>query len=73
MYKGYKGFVAKQYLLWSTIYNHHRISNIKSCWWKMSSTNKRICFDRSKNEYFQLNTNYKLLHGKLKANWTVEQ
>lgn len=37
------------------------------------STDKKICFNRSKKEFFQLNTNYKLVHGKLKANWIVEQ
>lgn len=32
-----------------------------------------ICFDISKNERFQITDNYKMLHRKLKANWTVEQ
>ncbi|XP_034099419.2 intraflagellar transport protein 52 homolog [Drosophila albomicans] len=32
-----------------------------------------ICFDISKNERFQITDNYKMLHRKLKAHWTVEQ
>lgn len=41
---------------------------------KIKMSNKPIiCFDISKNERFQITDNYKMLHRKLKANWTVEQ
>lgn len=41
---------------------------------KLKMSNKPIiCFDISKNERFQITDNYKTLHRKLKANWTVEQ
>ena len=36
------------------------------------SSKSIICFDTSKNERFQISDNFKMLHRKLKTQWTVE-